>query len=137
MPISIVRLPLAPGKERIRFYLWTEGGRSPVQDFLESLQQADLDKMMARMQRYAEQGRLINPEHFKRLKGYSNLYEFKTFRVRVFCFLDEDRMVLVEGCFKRSEKVIAPVKAAMDRADARKRAYFDQKREGLVKEEER
>lgn len=104
-------------------YLLVEDGQSAIEDFIGKLQSSDFNKLLALLKRYAESGPLTNPEHFKKLAGYKDLHEFKTHGVRVFCHLDGRRVVLLEGCNKRSNKATAQVKNSYERAARRLEIY--------------
>ncbi|MCC6483814.1 MAG: type II toxin-antitoxin system RelE/ParE family toxin [Armatimonadetes bacterium] len=127
MPVSLCKLPLAERVPAVQyeFYLWTDGERSPVAEFLSSLQPADLDKVKALLVRVARCGIPRNGERYKRLAGnYENLHEFKLHQVRLYFFMEGKKIVFTEAEIKKRDRSNPQ---ALARADARRRRYSSEK----------
>lgn len=80
-------------------------------------------------ERYAEQGRQgVTAEQFHEANKEHGIWEFIKGRLRVFCFQDDDRLVvLTHGALKKSDK------AKVSEAISAKRRYLEAKAEGLLK----
>jgi len=84
-------------------YAITVEGKCPVQVFIDSLESADQKKVMALLQRAAEHGPPNNVEKFKKLED--NIWEFKSFQVRILCSLEGRKVIiLTHGFIKKKDK---------------------------------
>ena len=84
-------------------YAITDHGKCLVQEFIDDLESADQKKIMALLQRAAEHGPPNNTEKFKKLEN--NIWEFKSFQVRILCTLEERRVIiLTHGFIKKRDK---------------------------------
>lgn len=84
-------------------YAITVEGKCPVREFIDSLEFADQKKLMALLQRAAAHGPPNNIEKFKKLED--NIWEFKSFQVRILCTLEERKViVLTHGFIKKRDK---------------------------------
>ena len=82
-------------------------GRYPALDFLKGLDIKDSKKLIARIEKFAKTGKLDNKEHFKKLKGESDVIEFKTWGKRIIGYFPNDRtgiVVLTNGFDKKKDK---------------------------------
>jgi phage-related protein len=80
------------------------GKKCPVRAFIEELQESDQKKVIQLLRRAADYGLLKNEEKFRKLKSYE-LWEFKSFQVRLMCFMDGDKLViLTHGFIKKQDK---------------------------------
>jgi len=105
----------------------TVRGKSPVGRFIEGLGKEDQQKLTALLQRTANEGLPANREKFKKIED--DLFEFKSFQVRVFCTICGPRIILIYGVIKKKDR--------HDRADIDKAKRL-MKEAGLeVKKEER
>lgn len=86
----------------------TDSGRTPVQDFLESLTGRDLDDALALLGRLRQEGnRLRRPTSGALDEG---LFELRGRRVRIFyVFLPGRRLVLLDGMVKKRGDIPADV----------------------------
>lgn len=99
----------------------THSGRSHIVDFIEGLERKDQKKVIALLQNSADNGLPRNEERFHKLKGV-DIWEFKSFQVRLFCFRDKDRLIiLTHGFIKKSD---ATPKKEIDKAVRLQREYF-------------
>ncbi|MFY9268250.1 MAG: type II toxin-antitoxin system RelE/ParE family toxin [Candidatus Manganitrophaceae bacterium] len=74
-----------------------------VQEFIDTLPQAEQKKIIALLKRTADHGLPKNEEKFKKL--WDDLFEFKTGQVRIICFFDKGRLIiLTHGFLKKSQK---------------------------------
>jgi hypothetical protein len=84
-----------------------EDGSCPAREFIESLSEGDLMKLLALLKRAADMGpiNINNREKFKKLEN--DLFEFKVFQIRIPCFYDGRSIVLTHG-FKKKQDDIPP-----------------------------
>ena len=79
-------------------------GKCRIKDFVEGLEESDKKKVSALLKRSADFGLPKNPEKFKSLKG-SGIYEFKSYQVRILCFFDREKVIiLTHGFIKKRDK---------------------------------
>lgn len=83
----------------------------PAKEFVEGLTVADQAKIVQLFRRMAESGKLPNREQFKLVRG--NIFEFKKYQIRVFCFRKDHRWILTNGYTKKRNKL---ARAEIDRA---------------------
>lgn len=88
---------------QFELYELVDNGRKLVSDFIETLAESDQKKMLALLKRSADHGLPQNIEKFRHIRD--GLYEFKTFGVRLFCFLHKGKMIiLTHGALKQKQK---------------------------------
>jgi len=88
---------------QFELYEIVDNGRKLVSDFIETLAESDQKKMLALLKRSADHGLPQNIEKFRHIRD--GLYEFKTFGVRLFCFLHKGKMIiLTHGIIKKRQK---------------------------------
>lgn len=106
------------------YYLRTEAGRSPVEEFIDELEPAAQRKFFFKRSLLEEFGPRLPQPHAKRLG--ENLYElrFETHagNIRVFYCFDEKRIILLHAMKKKTQK-LPPHDLAV--AIQRKQAYLD------------
>jgi len=109
--------------EYTTYYLRTEGGRSPVEEFVNGLDQAAQRKFFFKRSLLEEFGPRLPQPHAKHLD--ENLYElrFETHAglIRVFYCFDGKRIILLHAMKKKTQKLPAQEFAL---AGQRKQAYF-------------
>lgn len=104
--------------DAFRIYAVSSQTDAPCHAFLTQVQHeqpAEHAKLMARLQRSAVHGPPRNEEQCKQLDGRSpeeTVYEFKTHKLRLFWFYDENRLILcangiVKGTKKEQNQAIA------------------------------
>lgn len=107
------------------YYLRTESGRSPVEDFIEALDSTTQRKFFFKRSLLEAFGPRLPQPHAKRLED--NLYELRfashTGAMRVFYCFDGRRVILVHAMKKKTQKLPAHEWAV---AAQRKQAYFAQ-----------
>lgn len=121
---------LVPGvfTPKWEFYLLYEDGNSDVADYLAELQSSDYAKVQARLRIFATQGWIPDKTKFRKVTGYEDLFEFKVFGVRLFCFLSEKpKCIITEGCGKQSTQSRSENIEAYRRADRRRVAFLAQR----------
>jgi hypothetical protein len=77
-------------------------GKSPVGRFIEDLGREDQQKLVALLKRTADEGPPNNREKFKKLED--DIFEFKSFQVRVFCTIRDARIILINGVVKKKDR---------------------------------
>ena len=84
------------------------------------------DKLLNLFDTTADQGPPHNEQKFRAIIGYDGLFEFKTKRIRIFCFFDEGGLILCStGYLKDSHK--AP-KRELERAASWRSKYLEAKK---------
>lgn len=96
----------------------TINDRCPVKEFLDNLGPSDQKKIIALLQRTADSGLPKNEEKFKRLKG-EDIFEFKSFQVRIFFFLEKEKLIILTNGFIK-KKVRTPLSEIERAKDLRK-----------------
>lgn len=136
MAISIHYMPASiSGVSIVRLYLWADGDDVPVRSFLLELGKSrpnELKRLRVLFNRMAEVGKIINEYQFKDVDGHKPLYEFKANDVRIFCFFDDKKLILVEGDIKKSDKSKDRNRQSIVRAQERARQYKEEKEAGRV-----
>ena len=77
---------------------------SDVEAFIESLDASDRKKLDVLFERMGEFGKITNPEKFKKLEDSDGVFEFKSFQIRILCFMAGARVVLCRGLYKKRNK---------------------------------
>jgi phage-related protein len=99
----------------------TSGKKCPVRGFIEELQASDQKKVIQLLKRAADHGLLRNEEKFRKLKSY-DLWEFKSFQVRLICFLDGKNIVILTHGFIK--KQAGTPRSEIDKAVRMKSEYL-------------
>lgn len=76
-------------------------GTSPGEDFFSGLDVRDQTKLLALFRLFADTGKIMNREKFKKIS--SDLFEFKSFQIRMFCFIESGRVVITHGAIKKRD----------------------------------
>jgi phage-related protein len=113
----------------IRFYR-SRSGRSPVEEFLDSLTAKQAQKVVWAL-RLVEEMERVPAQYFKKLTGTEDLWEVRAQHggdsFRLLGFFDSSRLVvLVSGFAKKSDKV---PRQELTLAEERKRDYLSRKDE--------
>ena len=86
-------------------YAVRANGSCPAEDFYESLSRADQAKMLALFKWMGDHGQIYNKEKFKKIEGTQELYEFKSFQIRIMCAFQPNRqLVLLRGVIKKRDR---------------------------------
>ena len=96
-------------------------GSCPVGDFLDSLDKADKAKLSVLFTRLGDTGVISNREKFKKVEG--SIFEFKSFKIRIFCFFHGKEVLLADGIIKKTDKLRA---ADIERAENWRRWFVSQ-----------
>lgn len=78
-------------------------GSSLGLEFVEALHDDESVKLHRLFMRLSETGRIDDDRKFKKLKGESNLWEFKCGQIRMLCFYDGRFVVITHGFTKKSD----------------------------------
>lgn len=113
--MNIVLTEFIRGRQ-YRLFLVGSDTQNPAYDFLTHLAQTHANehaKLLARLRLVADNGPPRNPEQSRQLKGAGPVVlEFKTHKLRLFWFYDENRVILctngiVKGTTKAQNQAIA------------------------------
>ena len=113
------------------YFFKTSSGKSPVEEFLDSLSAKDVQKVLWVLRLVKEQPS-VSTEYFKKLQGTDGIWEIRAKRgsnaLRLLGFLDEGRLlVLTNGFAKKTQKTPASEIAL---AEKRKTEYSLRKQNG-------
>lgn len=79
-------------------------GSKPALDFYNELEDSDKAKLNTMFRYLGDQGRIANPEKFKKVDD--ELWEFKSHQIRMPCKFGDDRTVIIShGFFKKGDKI--------------------------------
>ena len=80
-----------------------ENDRCYFKEFYDGLNESDKKKILALLKRIAEEGPINNEEKFKKLEG--DVWEFKSYQIRVLCGFSPGKVVLLtHGFIKKKQK---------------------------------
>lgn len=97
-------------------------GSCPAEEFLNSLSQSDRRKIDVLFERMGQHGRISNTEKFKKLEGSKEVWEFKSFQVRLLCFhAPGKKVVICKGIIKKRDK---HAKSDIEFAEACREKFF-------------
>ena len=103
---SVPRQPEFEGTKYTIQALALSDGSCPAGEFLDGLDQRDRQKLDVLFEYLGNQGRLTNPEKFKKVEGSNGIYEFKSFQIRILCFFASGRRVMLAcGAVKKRNKL--------------------------------
>ena len=81
----------------------TANGNCLAKEFIEGLAETDKKKVVTLLRRTADNGVPKNEEKFKHVKD--KIFEFKSYQVRILCFFDEGKLIiLTHGFTKKRDK---------------------------------
>ncbi|MEI9865183.1 MAG: type II toxin-antitoxin system RelE/ParE family toxin [Limisphaerales bacterium] len=121
MPLAAIKI-----KSGIAFSIWRleENGKCEMLEFWENMDNGYRAKIDRSFRWTVENGLLRNNEKFKYIGD--GLYEFRTIDgVRVFCFLDEGKMLICTGGYIKKKDKLDP--AEISRAKILKSKYESEK----------
>lgn len=84
-------------------YARRRNGSIPAKEFLDSLEKDAYNKFRALFDRMLEHGKIVNSQKFWKLRGNSELWEFKSKPYRIFTFQDGNTWFLTHGFKKDSD----------------------------------
>jgi Phage derived protein Gp49-like (DUF891) len=73
----------------------------PAADFIADLEDRDKAKLKALFNRFSEYGLINNREKFKKIAD--DLFEFKSFQIRIFCYITGRQLVITHGVKKKRD----------------------------------
>ena len=80
-------------------------GTCPAGDFLDTLASSDRRKLDVLFERLGGFGKISNTEKFKKIEGSDDIWELKSFQIRLFCFFAPRRRVMLAfGVRKKRNK---------------------------------
>ena len=117
------RVELWNGTAFTVYSLELSNGSRPIRDFIQDLEREDQRKLFPFIKRVAEHGPPgNNPEKSRAVEGETNLYELKSFKVRIMYFYaGEGIIVLTHGFMKHSGP---PVGNEIERAKRIREEYL-------------
>jgi hypothetical protein len=71
----------------------------PAAEFIASLDARDKAKIKALFARFSDYGSITNREKFKKIAD--DLFEFKSFQIRLFCYIKNRQVVITHGVKKK------------------------------------
>ncbi len=75
-----------------------------VKDFIEKLNEPEKKKILRLLTRTADNGLYTNEEKFRKIKG-EDIWEFKSYQVRIFCCFEKGKIIILShGFVKKSAK---------------------------------
>jgi phage-related protein len=111
------------GKRHDIFAL-VDNDRCVLEEFMKDLPRPEQVKVLALMERMADYGSPQNDQKFKHLEG--PLYELKSYQVRIPCFFDGARVViLTHGFLKKRDRT---PRTEIDRALRMAKEYFSERK---------
>lgn len=109
------------GASRTIEYAILESGKMPAREFFYGLRETEQRRLFVLFQLLGDTGQIKNRELFKKVEG-TEFFEFKRAQVRVICYMEQDkRVVLTHGFLKKKQK-IPP--AEIERARMIKKRYI-------------
>lgn len=80
-------------------------GSCPAGEFLDSLDAGDRRKLDVLFELLGNTGKIWNREKFKKLERSEQIWEFKSFQIRIPCFFAPNRRVILAfGVIKKKDK---------------------------------
>jgi len=76
--------------------------RSLVEEFIDALSTPEQKKIVALLERTANEGLPLNREKFKKLED--GIFEFKSFQVRILCTILGKKIILTHGVLKKKDR---------------------------------
>lgn len=103
-------------------YAVDKNGKMPAKDFLESvLDKREAAKMVSRLKRLADHGRINNDEQFK--KERNDIFALKIHQRRLYCFIENGVWYLTNGTEKKKKQNRANPQD-LDRAERIRNEYL-------------
>lgn len=97
-------------------------GSCPVGEFLDALTAGDRTKMDVLFERLGDHGRISNREKFRKLADTEEIWEFKSYQIRVLCFFAPSRLVVLAHAVRKKQD--RHRKADIEIAEQRRRWYL-------------
>jgi phage-related protein len=98
----MARVRICSGNSRTLWWVDDASGEFRAQTYFSQLSQAEQAKFEVLFELMASQGRIRNPEHFRKESG--NIYCFKRGQLRLTCFSEGPDWMLVHGFRKKTNK---------------------------------
>lgn len=81
------------GRQRMIASILLADGSNPAGEFLDALGDGDRAKIDTLFEMMGDCGEIRNREKFKKLQGTKSLFTFKSFQIRIPCFMGKNRVV--------------------------------------------
>ena len=109
----------------LEFYKRSDG-HCPTQEFLDNLQQADLDKVISWLELLEERGHLLHRPFTDTAQGKIKYLRVRkgTMVYRIFYFFDRDKIITVNGYIKKEGRLD---QAQIDQAERLRIEYLNRK----------
>jgi hypothetical protein len=92
------------GRRQMIVSIYLADGSSPAAEFLDALDSDDRSKMDTLFEMMGDLGEIRNREKFKKIDDTKSLFAFKSFQIRMPCFLGKNRRVyLLFGLIKKTD----------------------------------
>jgi len=102
-------------------------GSIPAIDFIKSLPKKDRVKLEALFRTFGDRGLIRDERKFKKLEG--DIWEFKSFQIRLLCYRTKNRLIiLTHGFYKKANKT---KKSEIEKAIQIRREYETLKEKGF------
>jgi hypothetical protein len=112
--MALVAVKIKPGRAH-DIYVLEDGGACQVRDFFDEIEmtaRAEFQKLVRLIDRISEHGTIRNEQKFKLLQD--KIWEFKTpGGVRLLCFFDSGRLVILTNGFKKKKDYAAEISRAV------------------------
>lgn len=104
------------------------GDKAPVSGFIDGLVEPDKNKVFKLFRQMVEMGEIHNTEKFTQEED--DIYAFKSFQVRIYCFFDAGKLILLTNAVKKKQRRARP--EDLKRAKNIRAAYFEAKERGEI-----
>ena len=90
---------------QVEIYYANVNGNYVVEDFIESLEENQITKILHLFRMMVLHGKITNQEKFKKLRSGSHgpEFEFKSHQVRLGCIFEESKYILLHGFIKKKD----------------------------------
>lgn len=92
------------GNKKAIQLLVLDNGSCEAEEFLNNLDKSDRRKVDVLFEMMGEHGKISNREKFKKLEGTDGIFEFKSFQIRLLCFLHLNCVIICRGVQKKKDK---------------------------------
>ena len=89
---------------RFDIYAITVQDECPALEFIDNLEDRDQAKIIQLLNVTADNGTPSNPEKFKKLE--KDIWEFKSYQVRLPCFFEKEKIIVITHGFKKRKNKI-------------------------------
>ena len=97
-------------------FIYAPSKRSPIEEYIESLDSPTQKKVLALLKRFVEKGNIFNKEQFRKERG--EIWAFKANQARLLCFYypkAPNKLLVITSCLTKKKNKMPPIE--LDRAD--------------------